>query len=90
MIYEDTLKTFIDKYTENEELITLWIHDIKIPISIIKLVIDENMDLSFEPTLKDIDFQVRNIDDSLNKLLYLTRLDDFDKDFIISNVNIKK
>lgn len=90
MIYEDTLKTFIDGYTENEELITLWIHDIKIPISIIKLIIDENMDLSFEPTLKDIDFQVKNIDDSLNKLLYLTRLDDFDKDFIISNVNVKK
>ncbi|MBU5226410.1 sensor histidine kinase [Clostridium senegalense] len=84
------MKTFIDGYTENEELITLWIHDIKIPISIIKLIIDENMDLSFEPTLKDIDFQVKNIDDSLNKLLYLTRLDDFDKDFIISNVNVKK
>lgn len=89
LLYEKELLNINNISKENEDLLLAWIHDIKIPISIINLIISENINLSFEPLLSDVKNQVQNIDDSLNKLLYLTRLNDFDKDFLISNVNIK-
>ncbi|WP_227452578.1 ATP-binding protein [Clostridioides sp. ES-S-0108-01] len=62
----------IKKFEENKEILNMWVHDVKMPIAIIKLILEQNENLIDE------------------KILYLSRLDDFHKDFLIQEVNIEK
>ncbi len=35
----------IEKFEENKEILNMWVHDVKIPIAIIKLILEQNENL---------------------------------------------
>nr|WP_312985229.1 sensor histidine kinase [Clostridioides sp.] len=87
---EDILTRSNKDLEENKDMINLWVHDVKIPISIIKLIIEENEDDQFEDVLNDINTEVFRIENALERVLYFSRLDSFHKDFFIQDVNIER
>lgn len=78
-----------NKVKENKEIMDMWVHDIKMPIAIIKLIIEQNENPYFEKTLDEIDNEVMRIENSVERVLYLSRLDDFHKDFLVQEVNLQ-
>ncbi|EGT4909891.1 sensor histidine kinase, partial [Clostridioides difficile] len=80
----------IKKFEENKEILNMWVHDVKIPIAIIKLILEQNENLIDEKVSDDIDSEIFRIENSVEKILYLSRLEDFHKDFLIQEVNIEK
>ncbi|NMS91334.1 HAMP domain-containing histidine kinase [Clostridioides difficile] len=80
----------VKKFEENKEIMSMWVHDIKMPIAIIKLTLEQNENLIDEKTSNDIDNEIFRIENSVEKILYLSKLEDFHKDFLIQEVNIEK
>lgn len=73
---------------ENKEHIMSFVHEIKLPISAIKLELENNYDVT---KLKDsIEDEVKRIEDEVQKILYSFRLDFFSNDYIIDEVNLNK
>ena len=78
------------KFKENTEIMSMWVHDIKMPISIIKLIIEQNQNPYCEKVLDEVDNEVMRIENAVERVLYLSRLDDFHKDFLVQGVNLEK
>lgn len=87
---DDIIDINTKKFEENKEIMSMWVHDIKIPIAIIKLVLEQNENLIEEKIADDIDKEIFRIENSVERILYLSRLEDFHKDFLIQEVKIEK
>lgn len=87
---EDIINFNNDKFKENKEFMDIWVHDIKMPISILKILIERNQGPECEKLLDKIDDEVTRIENSVERVLYLSRLDAFHKDFLIQEVNLEK
>ena len=86
---EDLIDSNFNKVKENKEIMDMWVHDIKMPIAIMKLIIEQNENPYFEKTLDEIDNEVMRIENSVERVLYLSRLDDFHRDFLVQEVNLQ-
>jgi signal transduction histidine kinase len=87
---EDSISEIRNNFQKNSEIMDMWVHDIKIPISILKLIIERNDDSSCEQVLDKIDNEIMRIENSVERILYLSRLEDFHNDFIIQEVQLGK
>ncbi|WP_250859224.1 sensor histidine kinase [Oceanirhabdus seepicola] len=87
---EDIINNTTDKFKENKEFMDIWVHDIKMPISILKIIIERNQVPECEKLLDKIDDEVTRIENSVERVLYLSRLESFHKDFLIQEVNLEK
>ncbi len=86
---ENIIDSNYDKIKENQEIMEMWVHDIKMPIAIIKLIIEQNASSYFEKTLDEIDSEVMRIENSVERVLYLSKLDNFHKDFLVQEVYLQ-
>lgn len=100
-IYIDLIKVYMEKcediiyenstkFENNKEIMSIWVHDIKMPISIIKLIIEQNQDTFCEHTLDEIDNELMRIENAVERVLYFSKLENFHKDFLVQDVNIEK
>lgn len=87
---EDIININTNSFEKNTEILIMWVHDIKMPISIIKLIIERNENAYCEKSLDRIDNELMRIENSVERVLYLSKLDNFNKDFLIHEVNIEK
>lgn len=91
MIYENTL----DKYRKiNKTQIDFnnrWIHQMKTPISVIKLILENEKEKSMnEPTKRSyesIEEEIEKLSSGLEMALYALRVNDFNQDFKIEEIN---
>lgn len=88
--WENSVIEIQSKSQANSEIMDMWVHDIKIPISILKLIIERNEDPSCEDLLDKMDNEIMRIENSVERVLYLSRLEDFHNDFLIHEVQIEK
>lgn len=63
-----------------------WVHQVKTPLSVINLIIQEED----EPVFEQIKKEVRQIEFGLETLLYSSRLDLFERDFKIEAVSLSE
>lgn len=85
-------KNFIEsinkyKFTNEEfkEYIELWCHEIKTPISTTKLIIDNNKNNITENIYEEIE----KIESFVEQVLFYSRSENVNKDYLISKINIK-
>ncbi|MGL5314965.1 MAG: sensor histidine kinase [Peptostreptococcaceae bacterium] len=73
--------------THNEHLIFInhWIHQMKTPVSVINLLLQE---YEGEEISLNIQNELDKIDKGLNMAMYFARLDQFQKDFSVEKVNL--
>lgn len=72
-----------------EDFITSWVHSIKIPISAQKLVIENDRYVPSKETLSKLEDELMKIDGLVEQALYYARLDSFDQDYLIGEVELK-
>lgn len=79
----------INQYKYNDEdfkeYIELWCHEIKTPIATSKLIIDNNKNKITNNILEEID----KIETFVEQVLYYSRSENVEKDYIISEINLK-
>lgn len=77
-------------FTENKEFMTAWAHEIKTPITTSKLLIDSSKNSVSKDFTLSLKEEIDRIDDYVEKVLYYSRSDNFSKDYVITEVNLKK
>lgn len=82
------INSFIQKGKEDLEFVTAWVHEIKTPIAVTRLLIENNINNPTEKTLLSIDEEIDRIDDFVQKSLYYSRVNDFSKDYIIDTITL--
>ncbi|SHH39244.1 sensor histidine kinase [Tepidibacter thalassicus] len=75
---------------ENLEFITSWVHEIKIPIAVSRLIIENSISKSKEEILDSLEEEIDRIENYVEQSLYYSRLDDFSKDYLINEINVEK
>lgn len=75
------------KYTSEEfkEYIELWCHEIKMPIATSKLILENNQNKKNKSMLEELD----KIENYVEQVLYFTRSEIVEKDYMISKLDLK-
>lgn len=81
----ENIKINENNITEFKEFVEMWIHEVKIPISSLVLKCHNNK----EKYSKDLLSTVRKLDNYVDQVLYYVRSENTEKDFSISEVNLK-
>lgn len=81
------LKYYKDIQIDYREYIEMWVHEIKTPIASTKLLIENN---NSNETVKKIDNQINKIEGFVEQVLYYSRSDDVEKDYIIKEIDLNE
>ena len=82
----ENIKYYINNEQEYREYIETWVHEIKTPISSTKLIIENNNN----EITKKIDTQIDKIENYIEQVLYYSKSDNVEKDYIIKEVSLKE
>lgn len=82
-LYQAQLQQYIRKQNEHLTFINQWVHQMKTPLSVMQLIIQEN---EGEPGMNNIRQEVERLDSGLNMALYMARLDSFQYDFCVKTI----
>lgn len=86
----EKLEKLYEEKRENQEFITMWVHEVKTPISVIRLLIENNLDAAGTEMLKSIDEETDKIEAYVEQALYYSKIDDFSKDYFINEIELEK
>lgn len=73
---------------ENFEFVTTWVHEIKTPISVIRLLAEG--DVIGDEVISSIEEEIDKIEGQVEQALYYSRIDDFSKDYFINEIELDK
>lgn len=82
-LYQEEIRIYKRKQAEHLTFINQWVHQMKTPISVINLILQEN---EGEPYTENIRQELERINRGLNMALNLARLDSFEHDFAVETV----
>ncbi|WP_421617173.1 sensor histidine kinase [Brevibacillus sp. TJ4] len=83
-LYKEQLHAYENKQRDHITFIQQWTHQMKTPISVIYLMMQDEDDPKAESIREEVDRLKRG----LEIVLYLSRLDNFEQDFLIEPVNL--
>lgn len=86
-LYEIKIQEYNRKQKEHLTFINQWVHQMKTPLSVIQLLIEE---YDGEPRAESISEEVYKINTNLNLALYFARVDAFEKDFVVEQLNLQQ
>jgi hypothetical protein len=82
----EEVNKYIFSQEEYKEYIDMWVHEIKTPISSSKLVIENNKN---ENTLSILE-EIEKIENFIEQVLYYSKGNELEKDYIIKEINLRK
>lgn len=88
--YMNELSAVSSKMKSFRQFFSQWIHDMKTPISVMELMMQNNDINEIEDLKKELKEEIKRLMDDLDKALSFIRLDDFSKDYIPEKVNLKE
>jgi two-component system, OmpR family, sensor histidine kinase YxdK len=83
-LYQEQLYHYQTKQEEHLTFVNLWVHQMKTPLSVISLILQEETSPAFE----NIQDEVEKVSSGLEMILYVSRLDAFEKDFQVEKLNL--
>lgn len=88
--YEKYKGEIANKSLEQLEFITRWVHDVKVPISAVRLILESNEEEGWSNFYKGIDQELFSIEQSVQRIFYEIKSNNFHDDYKIEEVNTKK
>lgn len=82
----ENINTYREMQKEYREYIETWVHEIKTPIASSKLIIENNNN----DVTKKIDMQIDKIENFVEQVLYYSRSNEVDKDYVIREVELEQ
>lgn len=86
-LYEIKIQEYNRKQKEHLTFINQWVHQMKTPLSVIQLLLEE---YDGELRAESISEEVYKINTNLNLALYFARVDAFEKDFVVEKLNLQQ
>ncbi|WP_336824010.1 sensor histidine kinase [Sporosarcina sp. USHLN248] len=83
--HQQQLTSILHDKKESMEFMTTWFHDIKTPIAISKLILEQAKE---NPDSESISEEISRIERSVDQALYFTRTDHFARDYIIRKTGL--
>lgn len=83
-MYEE-IEGYRDNVMDYKEYVEMWIHEVKIPIASIVLILHNNK----PDAIQKIKPQIRRIEDFVEQVLYYVRSENAEKDYLIRNCNLQ-
>ena len=91
-VYQNTLEKYKKSYKTHTDFNNRWIHQMKTPISVIKLILenekDKNIDEATKKSYESIEEEMEKLSNGLEMALYTLRVNDFEQDFKVEEINI--
>ncbi|WP_175559956.1 sensor histidine kinase [Clostridium uliginosum] len=84
------LNALYDDKKENEEFITSWVHEIKNPIAVSRLIMQNSEGKYITDILDSLEDELDKIDGYVEQSLYYSRSDSFSSDYLINDLEINK
>lgn len=84
-LYKEQLHTYENRQRDHITFIQQWVHQMKTPISVLHLMLQDEDDPKAESVREEVDRLKRG----LETVLYLSRLDCFEQDFLIEPVSLR-
>ena len=82
----EKIKEYSLSIQDFKEYIEMWIHEVKLPLSSINLMIHNNKELSDKKIVE----QLKRIDDDVEQVLYYVRSENAAKDYLIKETELNK
>ena len=73
-----------------KEYVEMWIHEIKLPIASLTLMLHNNMDKCDKEFADRMNTQIRRINNYIEQILYYVRSENAEKDYIINDARLSK
>ena len=73
-------------YQNFKDYIEMWIHEVKLPLSAINLMLHNKETLS----IPKVNAQLKRLDDDIEQVLYYVRSENAEKDYLIKETNLHK
>lgn len=84
-LYKEQLHAYENKQRDYTTFMQQWVHQMKTPISVIHLLLQDEDDAKAESIREEVD----RIKRGLETVLYIARLDRFEQDFLIEPVSLR-
>lgn len=84
--YQDEIILYKKKLQDHITFISQWVHQMKTPISVIQLTIQEEDDPHYNSIQEELD----RLRKGLEMVLYASRLDEFEHDFHVESINLSQ
>lgn len=78
----------IQKNQDLKDFLLGWIHEAKTPVSALKLMIDKELPHDTSGLFAAFEEERSKIENRIDQVLYYTRLDDFEKDYLLAETNL--
>ncbi len=86
----EQLQIFYDEKSEHQDFIMSWIHEIKLPISASRLLIENSNSKTIDYIVDKFEDELDKIDHYVEQALYYSRIDSFAKDYFIDELSLEK
>lgn len=86
--YEGEIYKYKDIQKHYSNFINQWVHQMKTPVSVIDLTLQEENTSEFNEILDSIDEENEKISQGLNIMLYNARINEFNHDFNVEDIDI--
>ncbi|WP_434291390.1 sensor histidine kinase [Clostridium botulinum] len=84
-LYQGKIQKYNQNHKEHLTFMNHWVHQMKTPLSVIQLYIQEN---EGEEMAENLKVEVDKLNKGLNMAIYFARLDEFEKDFHAEKVDL--
>ncbi|RDY23887.1 sensor histidine kinase [Romboutsia maritimum] len=89
--HEEELNGLREELQEINDYMTKWVHEIKIPIAVLEIISKRVSEIEKEERLsKDINIEIKRIENLVDQALYTSRAGNYSSDFLIEEVNLSK
>lgn len=84
------IQSLYEQKKEYEEFITSWVHQVKTPIAVSRLLIESNSSSPNKEALNSLEEELSKIENYIEQALYHSKTDDFSKDYLINEVGLDR
>ncbi|MHC9536520.1 sensor histidine kinase [Dellaglioa sp. BT-FLS60] len=88
--HQTQLNDVLSKQQEQEDFLNAWIHDIKVPLTAIQLLIETSDGQLSEKQVMQTEIELKKIENFVEQVIYYSRLDSFSNDYLIQDYSLKK
>ncbi|RDY29401.1 sensor histidine kinase [Romboutsia weinsteinii] len=82
----DVTSSYNSKFREYRQYIETWVHEVKTPIAVSTLLIENNKNI----TTLSIEEEINKIDDYIEQVLYVSKSDTVEKDYLIKKLSLQE
>lgn len=88
--HQQVMQQAIASQQEQKDYIDSWVHEIKVPLSAVNLIMQSLEDEIPEKKYYLMENELEKIDEYVEQVLYYARLDSFSKDYLIQEYSLKE